>query len=172
MSDPVLSNLLFERARGVHALQVTHDVAHAVIALPLSPQRAEQILDLFRVLAKAQIPVFLSKLHSHSVTLAVAASNTSRAEEALCSIGLTATITPGLSIVSVRASSMRDLSGVMVEIADALYRVGARFYETGDSHNSVQCLIDTSRAGDVVRALCGTFDIDCSSVGEQHTEAA
>ena len=68
-------------------------------------------------------------------------------------------------------ASMRDLSGVMVAIADSLFSVGARLYGTGDSHNSVQCLIDGERVPDATKALCRTFHLDKQAVEETSMKA-
>ena len=52
---------------------------------------------------------------------------------------------------------MRDLTGVMVDIADSLQSAGARLYGVGDSHNTVQCLIDAAQLDPAVKALRRTF---------------
>ena len=61
---------------------------------------------------------------------------------------------------------MRDLSGVMVAIADALYAAGARLFETGDSHNSVVCLIESAHVDEAVRHLSATFHLEAATVEE------
>ena len=65
---------------------------------------------------------------SHAVTLALAGADVAKAESTLSAAGLKATMRHDLALVAVRAASMRDLSGVMVAIADALYEAGARLY--------------------------------------------
>lgn len=168
------SNLSFERERGVYALQVTRDVAHAVIVVGDDSQRTNRLLQVFRALADADIAIFLTKLHRTAVTLAFAGADSPRVESAIAATGMKATPRRDLAILTVLAASMRDLSGVMVEIADALYSAGARLYETGDSHNSVQCLIEDSKVAATVAALCQTFHLDASAVSETsvETEAA
>ncbi len=174
MANPVSENqaphVTFERERGVYALQVTQNVAHAVISVGDDSLRSSRIVQVFRALADAEIPVFLIKLHRTAVTLAFAGTDRERAEAALTSAGIKATVRQNLSLVAVRATSMRDLSGVMVEIADALSSAGARLYETGDSHNSVLCLIEAARAGAVVKALCKTFSLDSGAVREESVD--
>lgn len=166
MSDTQTANLSFERERGVYALQVMRDVAHAVISVGDDSQRVSRIVQVLRLLAGADIPVFLVKLHRTAITLAFAGVDIPKTESALTEAGFRATIRRDLVVVSVRAASMRDLSGVMVEIADALYEAGARLYETGDSHNSVQCLIEGSRAAESVASICRTFHLDAAAVSE------
>jgi aspartate kinase len=164
-------NVSFERERGVYAIQVTRDVAHAVIAVGDDTLRSSRILQVFRALSDASIPIFLIKMHRAAVTLAFTGRDCARAETTLAAAGVKATTRRDLALIAVRAASMRDLSGVMVEIADALYAAGARLYETGDSHNSVLCLIEAERAAEAVKRLCATFRLDLSCVHESSLQA-
>ncbi|HLK59942.1 MAG TPA: hypothetical protein VKU00_25500 [Chthonomonadaceae bacterium] len=168
------SHVSFERERGVYALQIQRDVARAVISIGDDAQRSQRILQVFRVLAEADVPVFLIKMHRTAVTLAFADANQTKAVAALDAAGLKAETQSDLALVFVRAASMRDLHGVMVAIADALFAAGARLYETGDSHNSVQCLIEGSRTEEAVSQLCATFHLDAGTVqfGSVNGEAA
>src|SRR5262245_2348502 len=159
-SENRASNVSFERERGVYALQVTRDVAHAVISVGDDSQRSLRILQVFRVLADADVPVFLIKMHRTAVTLAFSGSDLDRAQKALADAGLKAETRRDLALIAVRAASMREMHGVMVEIADAVYTAGARLYEIGDSHNSVQCLIQAERVPQAVEALQKTFHLD------------
>lgn len=170
-SEPNASNVSFERERGVYAIKVLGDVAHAVIAIVDDEERPARIGQVFRILSQANIAVFLIKLHRTAVTLAVVGADLARAEQILTSAGLRATTRRDLAVVSVRATSMRDLSGVMVEIADAISEGGSRLYETGDSHNSVQCLIEEERVPAAVEALCRKFHLDESAVSHSSVEA-
>src|SRR5204863_3871860 len=123
-------------------------------------QRSSRILQVFRVLADADVPVFLIKMHRTAVTLAVAGADLADAEQALQQAGLKAETRRDLALIAVRAASMRDLHGVMVEIADAVHTAGARLYEIGDSHNSVQCLIQADRVQEALEALRQTFHLE------------
>jgi aspartate kinase len=165
-SEDQTPNVSFERERGVYATQIIHDVAHAVVSVEDDAQRTPRILQVFRVCADAGISIFLIKLHRTAVTFAVAGADVTRAETTLEQAGFQARTRRNLTLVVVRAASMRDLSGIMVEIADTLYSVGARLYETGDSHNSVQCLIESAPAREAVRALCRAFHLDESAIQE------
>lgn len=167
-SDAQSPAVSFERERGVYAIQVTRDVSHAVISVGDDALRTRRILQVFHVLGESSIAVFLFKLHRRVVTLAFAGSDRQRAEESLRLAGMEAQVRRDLAVVAVRAASMRDLSGIMVAIADALNHVGARVYETGDSHDSVQCLIEAARVPDAVQALCSTFHLDSNAISEMH----
>lgn len=165
-SQSIDSSLPFERERGVYAVHVTRDVAHALIPVGDDTLRSHRIQQVFQVLKEADVPVFLIKMHRTVVTLAFAGEDTERAEKALQAAQLSARTRRDLALLAVRAASMRDLSGIMVDISDALYHAGARLFETGDSHNSVQCLIEEARVEEAVDGLCRAFRLDVKSCRE------
>ena len=105
-------------------------------------------------------------MHREAVTLAMAGADLTSAEAAFVSAGMAAATRRDLALIAVRAASMRDLSGVMAQIADALSTTGVRLFATGDSHNSVLCLIQADRVTDAIRELCRTFSLDESAVIE------
>jgi aspartate kinase len=150
----------FERERGVYRIDVTRDVAHAVVKVGGEADRSDRILRAFRVLSDAQVPIFLIKLHRTAVSFGMAGIDVPALERALDEAGFPYTARRDLAIVSVVATSMRDLTGVMVSIADALQEVGARLYGTGDSHNSVQCLIEASRLEPAIEQLKLNFGLE------------
>ncbi len=158
------SNLSFERVRGVNNIIITYNVAHAVINLEADSSRFERILAALRSLANSDIPIFLLKLHSSALTLAMDGVDADRAQKALEASGFKIDLRADLAVVAVQADSMRDLSGVMVQIADALFAAGARLFETGDSHNSVQALIEGIKVESAVQSLLKTFALEASAV--------
>lgn len=164
MSEDGTPKVSFERERGVYALQVLHDLAHAVISFGDDPLRTSRIQQALRVLAEANVPVFLVKLHRTAVTLAFSEADRTRAETALAATTLKTTLRRDLALVTVRAATMRELHGIMVEITDALYEADAYVYELGDSHNSVQALIDGKRVEAAVDILCKLFRLKASAV--------
>ena len=164
------SNLAFERERGVNHILITRNVAHVVIRIEEDASRYERILEALRSLANSHIPIFLLKLHSSALTLAFAGVDAQAAAKALHDSGFKTHLREDLAIVAVQADSMRDLSGVMVQIADALFMASARLYETGDSHNSVQALIEGSKVEAAVKSLLQTFTLDGSAVSESQVD--
>jgi len=166
-SENQAPNVSFERERGVHAIQITRDVAHADVMLEDDSLRPARILQVFRVLADSNVPIFLTKLHRAAVTFAFVGADLPRVEAALKTVGVQSSARRDLALISVRAASMRDLSGIMSAIADALFAAGARLFETGDSHNSVVCLIESSHVDEAVRQLRATFHLQKTDVQEQ-----
>src|SRR5579871_701651 len=154
----------FERERGVYAIHVTRDVAHVIVLLGAEDGRTERIQQVFRALSEAQIPIFLVKLHRRAVSFALVVADVPGAEKALHGLGLETRTRVDLAIVAVLAASMRAVSGVMVDVSDALSAAGARLYATGDSHDSVLCLIEVELADAAVEQLCSVFHLDRSAV--------
>lgn len=173
-SETQAPNVSFERERGVYAILITRDVAHAEVTLEDDSLRSARVLQVFRVLANSGVAIFLTKLHRAAITFAFVGADLPRVEAALKTIGMKTSARRDLALISVRAASMRDLSGVMVAIADALYAAGARLFETGDSHNSVVCLIENTHVDQAVEKLRETFRLEANTIRENNlgTEAA
>lgn len=149
----------FERERGVYDITVTRGLAHSVVKVP-KDDRSGQFQRVFTSLAEKEIPIFLIKLHSGAVSFALQAAQVGEVEQCVGDgLGLDCKVRGDLALLSVVASSMRDLTGVMVDIADSIQRAGARLYGVGDSHNAVQCLIDGAHAEDAERELRTTFHL-------------
>jgi aspartate kinase len=165
------SNVSFERERGVYAIQVTYDVAHAVVSIDVDAGRSEAILRIFQALTNAGVPIFLIKLHRTAVSFALTGADVSRAEATFETAGFVGRTRRDLAMVVVKAASMRDVAGIMVDIADALYDAGARLYGTGDSHDSVQCLIEAQRVEAVIEQLRVKFGLEAEAVEEHSLDA-
>ncbi len=150
----------FERERGVYDVEVVRDIGHVVVKVGSGEDRNDRIARLFRQVADEHIPIFLIKLHRSSVSFAVRGDALERVEALLASKGERYRARRDLALVNVIASSMRDLIGVMVRIGDALQRANARLFATGDSHNSVQCLIEEARLHQAVHELRAEFGLE------------
>lgn len=150
----------FERERGVYDVEVVHDIGHVVVKVGSEADRNDRIARLFRQVADKGVPIFLIKLHRSAVSFAVRGDALERVEALLSSEGTSYRARRDLALVNIIASSMRDLIGVMVRIGDALQRANARVFATGDSHNSVQCLIEEERIPQAVRELRAEFGLE------------
>ncbi len=157
----------FERERGVWAVHVTRHLAHALITFEPGAERSESVRMVLKALADAGIPIFLVKLHRTAVTFALAHHYVQQADEVLKQAGFGVRIRPDLALVVVIATTMREVSGIMVHISDALYHADAQLYETGDSHDSVQCLIDGVHVESALERLCQEFGLEKSVVHER-----
>ncbi len=152
----------FERERGVHSVDVTASVAHVAAAVGAEENQPARIQAMFRVLADASVPVFFVKLHGQDVTFCVEADRLDDVERVLEGAGFACRTRRDLAIVTVHAGTMRDLIGIMVRIADALQMAQARMYAVGDSHSSVQCLIDGDRTTAAVKQLKAAFGLEAA----------
>lgn len=152
--------IYFERERGVYDVVVAANVAHVEAAFPPGAESALQAARLLDAIANAGISVFLVKLHTAEISFAVEASRAAEAEEVLNRAGYATTARRDLAVLSVVASSMRDLTGVLVGIADALDAADAKQYGVGDSHNAVQVLVSADRAEVAARKLRETFALE------------
>ncbi len=149
--------MYIERESGFFHFDATHDVAHVIVSVGGTEGRAERVIHVFRIVAEAGVPVFLAKLHGHEISFAVEAKRLQDVERALQVGGYSYRARRDLAIVTVHTGTLRDLTSVMVRIADALQLAGARMYGAGDSHSSVQCLIDGHRAEAALNQLRTTF---------------
>ncbi len=163
-ATPASSNISFERERGVYGLEVLSDAAHAIVEVGEDELRSSRVQQVFRVLADADIAIFLIKMHRSTLTFAFSGADREKALNLLNAAGHASDVRGDLTLFVVRAATMRDLHGIMVNIADGLFTAGALLHETGDSHNSVQCLVESPTASAVVEELCKKFNLNSESV--------
>jgi len=150
----------FERERGVQRVAVSPNVTHLTVTVPSPDTRDADIGRVFTAVGEAGIPIFLIQLHTLAVSFAVERQDEERAVEAVRRAGFACAHRPDLAILQVFASGMRELKGVLVEIADALQEAGAGIYGMGDSHDQVQCLIDSAAADAAVERLKARFGLE------------
>lgn len=155
----VAKPLSFERGRGVYALDILDGLAHIEAPVGDDDKRTQRIQRLLRTLADNDIPIFLIKLHRKSISFALASSHVPRAEHCLSELAGPWRMLPDLSLITLTATSMRDLNDVMVTIADSLRRAGARLYGIGDSHDTVQCLVESVHSEAAARELRISFGL-------------
>jgi aspartokinase len=146
----------FERERGVAEVSVTRGLAHVTVRLPGENIGSER-LRLLQELAAANVSLFLIKLHPDSISFAVRADVVDACESLLRDHGFDHTFLRDLSLVAVVAGAMRDLSGVMARIYEALVRVNVGVRQTGDAYNAVLCLVAGDEAERAAEALRDAF---------------
>lgn len=152
--------LSFERGRGVYRIDAMQGIAHVVVGVGEDDGRISRIQQILRTLADEHIPIFLIKLHRTAISFAIEDRRMDIAQQCLGGVAGECRTLPDLSLLTITAASMRDLSGVMVTIADSLQRAGARIYGIGDSHDTVQCLVETARAGEALQELRLAFGME------------
>jgi aspartate kinase len=152
------ASVRFERERGVTRVATRRGLAHVTVHLP-AEEEASARLALLQALAGAGVPVFLVKLAPDALSFAVRADVVARCEELLAKQGGGArfTLLRDLGLVTVLAGAMRDLSGVMARIYEALVQAGVAVRQTGDAYNAVILLVAGNEVDRAARALRQTF---------------
>ena len=145
----------FEKERGVTQIRVTPDIVHFCLKLP---QGGGGMLPEIRALAEAKVPVFLVKLLPGGMTFAVRAGDVAAAEALLKRREVEFATRTRMALVSVIAGAMRDLSGVMAEIYEALQLAQVAIRQTGDRYDAVHILVDGSEAERAREALARRFE--------------
>ena len=146
----------FERKRGVTGIAVEDGLVH--VEVQVAPDMRER-LKVFQALAKAGVSLFLIKFHPDSLHFLIRKEVVRKAQRVLKELKHPTKITRDCALVSVLSSAMRDLPGVMVRIAEALYEQGVELLETGDSHDSVMILVRRAEVEKVVTALRQKFGL-------------
>lgn len=160
MANSEMAETYIERESGFYDFEASEGVAHVIVTVGPPEGRLERTLTALSAVAEAGVPVFLAKLHGNEISFAVDRDSLATVERALAGKGMTYRSRRDLAIVTVTTNTMRDLTGMMVRIADALQAAGARMYGVGDSHSSVQCLIDAQWVEPALRQLRAAFSQD------------
>ena len=147
----------FERERGVTEVSATQGVGH-VTALMAEDVAAER-LELLQQIAAANIPVFLVKLLPSGISFALRKEQVNDAEALLEKSKQPYVLRRDLAMISIIAGAMRDLSGVMAIIYEALVGEGIRVQQTSDAYNAVHCLVPGEDAERAAKALRHRFDL-------------
>jgi aspartate kinase len=149
----------FERERGVAHVEVQPGIVHVTVRLSEHAVAAER-LALLQTLAEAGVPVFLVKLHPCALSFAVRAEFAERCEQLLCEQrGASVALLRDLGLVTISAGAMRDLSGVMARIYEALVAENISVRQTGDAYDAVILLVDGANTLRAASALCGVFGL-------------
>jgi aspartate kinase len=144
----------FEKERGVTDVSVTRGVAHVRVLLE-EAEAATGRLTLLKRLAAANVPVFLVKLQRDGISFALREAQTEAGAALLKEEDVPHVLARDLALVTIIAGAMRDLSGIMAMIYEALVSEGIGVWQTGDAYNAVHCLVsgaDAERAADALRA--------------------
>jgi aspartate kinase len=153
----VFQRVKFEKERGVTSVTTCGGFTHLDIGL--DSDRTPQQLRIYQLLAERDISINLINLHPASLSLTVEAAAAERAVAALKGAGFRVKAVPSVAIVSVVAANMRHLTGVMGRIATALLRQQIPIIQTGDSPDSIFCLVEAPKAEAAAAALRAEFGI-------------
>jgi aspartate kinase len=127
----------FEKTRGVTQVRVTPGLTHVEVQLP-----ADKRLSLLRTLAERKIPVLMVNLCESGLSFAVRQESTESCTTTLSKTPFDVTLAPDKALISVIAGAMRDLSGIIAQIYDALHEDGVAIRQTSDAYDAVHVLVD------------------------------
>ncbi|GBC92542.1 hypothetical protein HRbin15_01012 [bacterium HR15] len=147
----------FERERGVSAIVVSPEVAYLFVRVPHPVEVPLQRLAILGTLQEAGISIFLIKLQRLGLSFGVQATDMERTRAVLERAGFQVTVKPHRVMVSVFAQNMRELHGVLARIAEIMYESGTAIEQISDAHDRVTCLIEASKAPQVVARLRRAF---------------
>ena len=146
----------FERERGVTEVRVRRGLAHVTVHFEAGRVAGER-LTLLQALAAESVPVFLVKLPPFALSFAVRADVVDTCERLLSARRARYTLLRDLALIGVVAGAMRDLSGVMARIYEALAGAGVSLRQTGDAYNAVLLLVAGDEADEAARSLRAAF---------------
>ncbi|GBC97160.1 hypothetical protein HRbin16_02980 [bacterium HR16] len=148
-----------EQERGVTDVRVEVGLAHVRVRAGSGERGLQNHLRILDAIAEQEVSVSLVKIHHDWITFAVSQSDVPKVTQCLETLGMEYKIVPDLALVITVASNMRESAGVMAQIAEALWEANANIIETGDSHDTVQCLVPEHRAFAAAQALRQRFHL-------------
>lgn len=149
----------FEKERGVTEIRVQGNVAHVIVQLDGTDIGSER-LKVLQSLAGSNVPLFLVKLLPKGLSFAIRGENLAACDTALKQTRVVFNVAPELSVVTTVAGAMRDLSGIMAVIYEALNEANIRVQQTGDAYNAVLCLVEGSLSEKAARVLRKRFSLE------------
>ncbi len=159
LPQPRGRRFFIEQERGVTDVRVEVGLAHVRVRTGSGESSLQRHLQVLDAVAEQGVNVSLVKLHEDWLTFAVSQSDVPKVSQCLQSLGMEYKVAPDLALVVTVASNMRESAGVMAQIAEALWEANAHIIETGDSHNTVQCLVPEERAFAAAQALRRRFQL-------------
>jgi aspartate kinase len=159
LPQPRGRRFFIEQERGVTDVRVDVGLAHVRVRAGFGEKGLQNHLNILDTIAKQGVSVSLVKIHHDWITFAVRQSDVPKVEQCLGTLGMEYKIVSDLALVVTVASNMRESAGVMAQIAEALWEANATIIETGDSHDTVQCLVPEARAFAAAQALRRRFHL-------------
>lgn len=159
LPQPRGRRFFIEQERGVTDVRVEVGLAHVRVRAGSGEKGLQNHLRILDAIAEQGVSVSLVKIHHDWITFAVSQSDVPKVAQCLEALGMDVKIVPDLALVVTVASNMRESAGVMAQIAEALWEANATIIETGDSHDTVQCLVPEGRAFAAAQALRRRFNL-------------
>jgi aspartokinase len=147
----------FEREPGVTAIHVEDQMALVSVRFPDSI--AQNRLRVLQVLAEARVPINQVKLLPEGLCFVVSENHARACRKLLDAEKGELTVLENMALISTIAGAMRDLSGVIARICEALLSAAIPNRQVGDAYDAVLCLVPTNDAARAVAALKEQFQL-------------
>jgi aspartate kinase len=152
----------FEREPGVTSIRVENHMALVSVRFPDAiPQSRLRLLD---VLAQARVPINQVKLLPEGLCFVISENHASACKKLLNDEKGEVSVFGDMALISTLAGAMRDLSGVIARICEALLSASIPNRQVGDAYDAVLCLVPSADAERAVAALREQFGLATEAV--------
>jgi aspartokinase len=147
----------FEREPGVTAIRVENHMA--LVSVRFLSEIPERRLKLLQTLALARVPVNQVKLLPEGLCFVISENHASACRKLLDNEKGEVSVLGDMALISTIAGAMRDLSGVIAQICEALLSAAIPNRQVGDAYDAVLCLVPSDDAPRAVVALKQQFHL-------------
>lgn len=149
-----------EQERGVTGITVTSLFAHVRVKNSSDTNRVARQVEALEIVADQDIIISFTKIHDEWITFAIPQQQADLCTRVLTAAGYDVDVSANLSLVTTTAGNMRELWGVMSQIADTLIANNIYTVEVGDSYATVRCLIPQDQAERAAGAMRKHFGLE------------
>lgn len=140
----------------------------AMVSVRFLGEVPPQRLQILQSLAQARVPVNQVKLLADGLCFVISENHASACRELLNDEKGEVTILEGMALISTIAGAMRDLSGVIARISEALLSAAIPNRQVGDAYDAVLCLVPAGEAPRAIAALRQQFGLDEHALEASH----
>ena len=119
-------------------------------------------LRLLEVLAQERVPINQVKLLPDGLCFVISENHASACRKLLSAEKGEVTVLENMALISTIAGAMRDLSGVIARICEALLSASIPNRQVGDAYDAVLCLVPSGDAPRAVAALKEQFGLEAA----------
>ncbi|MBB6048321.1 ACT domain-containing protein [Armatimonas rosea] len=156
-ASPTPRSSTFEREPGVTAIRVEHQMA--LVSVRFLDNIPAQRLTLLQTLAQARVPVNQVKLLPEGLCFVISENHASACKNLLRDQKGEVSVLGNMALISTIAGAMRDLSGVIARICEALLSASIPNRQVGDAYDAVLCLVPAVDAPRALAALKEQFQL-------------
>ena len=152
----------FEREPGVTSIRVENNMALVSVRFPDAIPQSR--LRLLEILAQARVPINQVKLLPEGLCFVISENHASACKKLLNAEKGEVSVFGDMALISTLAGAMRDLSGVIARICEALLSASIPNRQVGDAYDAVLCLVPSVDAERAVAALREQFGLATEAI--------